>query len=262
MEIVSDERGGLTVMCDGHPQSYVDLSDPELLVFEYIQHLALAIDAMPPGPLRVTHIGGAGLTLPRYINHTRPESPQIVMEPDEALTELVRRDAPLPRRHRIRVRPQTGAQGLPLLAESSADVIVLDAFADGVVPADLLSEDALGQMARALNDQGMLLANVPDEPGLRFIARLSTTLRRWWPEVGFLTLTEVTKGRRFGNVVVVASANPLPEADLARAVARSDFPTTFRGSISTARWAGTAKALPPEGAASPLAPTAGSWRVR
>ncbi|MBW8173408.1 fused MFS/spermidine synthase [Ornithinimicrobium sp. Arc0846-15] len=262
MEIVTDERGGLTVMRDGHPQSYVDLDDPELLVFEYIQHLALVIDAMPAGPLRVTHIGGAGLTLPRFVNHTRPESPQIVMEPDEALTALVRRDAPLPRRHRIRVRPQTGAQGLPKLADGSADAIVLDAFADGVVPADLLSAESLGHVARALAPGGIFLANVPDEPGLRFIASVVTTMRQWWPHVGYLALTETIKGRRFGNVVLVASASPLPEVELVRAVARTDFPTTFRGERSAAKSAGTAKPLPAQGVASPLAPDAGSWRVR
>ena len=42
-----DERGGVTVHMDGSPQSHVQPDDPTLLVFEYVQHLALAIDAMP-----------------------------------------------------------------------------------------------------------------------------------------------------------------------------------------------------------------------
>ncbi len=61
-----------------------------------------------PGGLAVTHVGGAAMTLPRYVQHTRPGSPQVVLEPDAALTERVRRDLPLPRGHRIRVRPQPG----------------------------------------------------------------------------------------------------------------------------------------------------------
>ncbi len=43
-----DERGGVTVHMDGSPQSHVQPDDPTLLVFEYVQHLALAIDAMTP----------------------------------------------------------------------------------------------------------------------------------------------------------------------------------------------------------------------
>src|SRR3954471_4764130 len=129
-----DERGGVTVHMDGSPQSHVQPDDPTLLVFEYVQHLALAIDALPAGPLGVTHVGGAGLTLPRWVEATRPGSPQIVLEPDEALTDLVRREIPLPRRHRIRVRPVDGLTGVRALKDDSADVVVTDAYAGGRVP--------------------------------------------------------------------------------------------------------------------------------
>ncbi|MGB3827504.1 MAG: hypothetical protein WA962_01900, partial [Ornithinimicrobium sp.] len=132
-----DDTGGVTVHLDGHPQSYVHPADPGLLAFEYVQHLAIAIDALAEGPLAVTHVGGAGLTLPRYVEHTRPGSAQIVLEPDAALTEAVRREIPLPRRHRIRVRPVDGAHGVLALRPDSADLIVVDAFAAGRVPGEL-----------------------------------------------------------------------------------------------------------------------------
>ncbi len=122
-ELVRDDRGGVTVILDGSPQSHVQLDDPGLLAFEYVQHLGLVLDTLPPGPLAVTHVGGAGLTLARYVNHVRPGSPQIVLEPDAALTELVRRELPLPRQHRIRVRPVDGLQGwlsLPTRAPTSS----------------------------------------------------------------------------------------------------------------------------------------------
>lgn len=51
-------------MLDEHPQSHVDLRDPEHLAFEYLQHMAAVIDVLPPRPHPVTHVGGAGLTLP------------------------------------------------------------------------------------------------------------------------------------------------------------------------------------------------------
>ena len=70
IELVPDDdgRGGVTVMMDGSPQSHVNLADPGSLGFEYIAHFAAVIDTLPAGPLGVTHIGGAGLTLARYVN--------------------------------------------------------------------------------------------------------------------------------------------------------------------------------------------------
>ena len=49
--------------------------------------LGALLDALPAGPVAVSHVGGAAMTLPRYVAHTRPGSPQIVLEPDAALTE-------------------------------------------------------------------------------------------------------------------------------------------------------------------------------
>jgi spermidine synthase len=257
-----DERGGVTVLLDGHPQSYVHLQDPGLLVFEYVQHLALALDALPGGRLTVTHVGGAGLTLPRYVEHTRPGSPQIVLEPDERLTAEVRRELPLPRRHRIRVRPVDGASGLPVLADGSADVVVVDAYAGGRVPGDLVGGQAMRQYARVLRPGGLLLVNLSDEPGLRHAGRVVTTARRVLPHSAVLGLTEVLKGRRFGNVVLVASDRPLPEAELARRVAGSPFPAGLRTSAQTARWSAGSAPFGDVGEDSPAPPPPGQWRRR
>ncbi len=261
-EVQRDERGGWTVLRDTHPQSYVDLDDPALLVFEYVQHLALALDTMPEGRLAITHVGGAGLTLPRYVEHTRPGSPQIVLEPDEGLTALVRREVPLPRRHRIRVRPLDGLTGVSALADDSADVVVVDAFDAGQVPAELTGATMTDQVQRVLSARGLLLFNLADEPGLHHVARVTATLRRALPHVAVIGATEVTKGRRFGNIVLIAGHRPLPETELARRVARSDFPTTFWGAARTARWAAGAVAFAATGEPSPPPPQPGEWRRR
>lgn len=262
VEVQPDERGGFVVLRDGHPQSYVDLDDPELLVFEYVQHLALALDTLPEGRLAVTHVGGAGLTLPRYVEHTRPGSPQIVLEPDEELTALVRREVPLPRRHRIRVRPVDGMSGLSALRDDSADVVVIDAFDAGRVPADLTGAAMAEQVRRVLRPGGLLLANLADEPGLRHVARVVATVQTALPHVVLIGATEVVKGRRFGNVVLVAGAQPLNEPELAKRVARSDFPTTFWGRARTIRWAAGAMPFEQIGEPSPPPPDPGVWRLR
>jgi spermidine synthase len=259
-----DERGGVTVHVDGSPQSHVQLDDPTLLVFEYVQHLALAIDACfapAPAPLAVTHVGGAGMTLPRWIEATRSGSPQIVLEPDAGLTELVRRELPLPRRHRIRVRPQDGLTGVRALGTDTADVLVTDAYARGRVPAELSSAAYVQEVARVLKPAGTALWNLADEPGMRYVAMVLATIRGELAHVGLIATHEVLKGKRFGNSVVVASARPLPEERLRRGVARANLPTGLRIGPELDRLIAGAKSLDDGGMPSPPAPDSRGWRV-
>lgn len=257
-----DERGGVTVVMGGSPQSHVQPDDPTLLVFEYVQHLGLAIDALPPGPLAVTHVGGAGLTLARWVEATRPGSPQIVLEPDADLTALVRREIPLPRRHRIRVRPIDGMAGIRALADDSADVVVTDAYADGRVPAELGSAAYVQEVARVLRPSGLALWNLADEPGMRYVARVLATIRLQLPHLALIATHEVLKARRFGNSVAVAGHAPLPLDQLGRAVAGSALPTGLRAGAELERRGGGAKPFVDDTAQSPPPPDAKGWRVR
>jgi spermidine synthase len=256
-----DDRGGVTVVMDGQPQSHVQPDDPTLLVFEYVQHLALVLDSLPPGPLAVTHVGGAGLTLARYVEATRPRSPQIVLEPDAELTELVRREVPLPRRHRIRVRPVDGATGVLGLADASADVVVTDAYAAGRVPPELTHTAYVEQVARVLRPGGVALWNLADEPGMRWVARVLATLRLHLPHLALIATHEVLKGKRFGNSIAVASADPLPVEELRRAVARAALPTGLRTGPELERVGGGAKPFVGDSEPSPRPPDAKGWRV-
>ena len=263
VELVHDETGGTVVMVDGHPQSYVQLDDPLLLVFEYVQFLAAVVDALPPGPVAVTHVGGAGLTLPRYVAHTRPGSPQIVLEPAAAVTQAVRETLPLPRGHRIRVRPVDGRSGLRRLADGSADLVVVDAYADGRVPAELTSSQWFADVSRVLRPGGLLAMNTVDEPQRRHLARLHATIAAVLPHTAAIATSEVRKGRRFGNTVVVASAAPLPITALARRVAMTAFSATLLHGPSLAKALGSARPFTDEDAqASPEPPAVDGWRVR
>lgn len=238
MPRVEFERDGtmITVLVDGHPQSAVDRTDPSRLDFEYVQHLALCVDTLAPaGPLRVTHVGGAGFTVPRWVQHTRPGSPQIVFEPDEILTAAVRRELPLPRGHRIRVRPVDGARGIRFLREASADLVVVDAFAGGRVPAELGTTEWFAEVGRVLAPGGLLLANVADRPGMRYVARVVAGARAALGRTVVVGLHEVLKGRRFGNVVLAASADPLDLYGLRRAVASAAVPTGILTADDVAR---------------------------
>ena len=258
-----DGRGGVTVMMDGSPQSHVDLADPGNLGFEYIAHFAAVIDTLPAGPLRITHIGGAGMTLARYVNAERAGSPQIVLEPNVELTELVRRELPLPRHHRIRVRPVDGRSGIAQLADASADVVVLDAYAEGRVPAELATAEFLAEARRVLRPGGTMLLNVADEPTKAYLRRVYAGLVTVFGHVALIGTHEILKGKRFGNTVAIASSTPLAIADLRRQVARSPFPTGLRDGTQLARqFAGATPFTLADSAQSPSPPPVKGWRVR
>ena len=205
-------------------QSYVDLDDPTYLDFEYVQAFAHVLDALPDGPLAVTHIGGGACTLARYVAATRPGSSQIVLEPDTELIALVRARLPLPPRSRIRIRPVTGRDGVAALGDESADVVVLDAFAGGRVPRELTTTEFLADVARVLRPSGVFLANVADGPPLTYSSRLVAAVRTVLPDVVVSADAAVATRRRFGNVVVAAARHGLPVAAIRRATAAAPFP--------------------------------------
>lgn len=90
--------GSYQLVVDGTPQSHVNLDDPSDLFFEYIQRIGHIIDlvAMPGQPITALHLGAGALTLPRYVEATRPGSRQQVVELESDLVDFVRAELPLP----------------------------------------------------------------------------------------------------------------------------------------------------------------------
>ncbi len=263
-ELLADEDrpGGAFLTLDRIAQSYVDLEDPTYLEFEYVQGFADLVDSVfPPGDrLDVTHVGGGAMTFPRYLLHTRPGSSQIVLEPDAALTALVRQRLPLPSRSGIRVRPVSGRAGVAALADASADVLVLDAFAGGRVPAELTTVEALADAARVLRAAGLYVANIADQPPLDYTRRFVAGVRDVFGEVLIRTDPAVRK-RRFGNVVVAASRSALPTAQVVRRARSAMMPTVVVSGPELVRLVGTAKPWTDDDSArSPRTPEL-TWRI-
>lgn len=227
-EIVGDpdRASGHTLLIDGAPQSHVDLADPTHLEFEYIRRMAAAIDlvAAPGAALRVLHLGGGALTLPRYVAATRPGSPQRVVEIDGPLVELVRRVLPVDPRAKLRVRVGDAREAVRGTRDGGYDLVVLDVFAGSRTPAHLASVEFMHDVARVLTPGGRLVANVADGPPLRYARAQVATIRAALPEACLVADAGVLRGRRFGNLVVVAGRTALPVAALARRAAGDWFP--------------------------------------
>jgi len=257
----ADRPAGWLLLLDRIRQSYVDLDDPTYLDFEYLRILADVLDALPPGPLRVTHIGGGALTLARYVAATRPGSAQLVLEPDDSLTAFVRSRLPLRRGSRIRVRAADGRTGMRGLRPRTADIVVLDAFSGGRVPADLTTTEAMTDVARILRPDGVFLANLADGPPLHYVRRVLASVRTVLPDAMAIGDAAVLRSRRFGNICLAASRTALPEAAIRRAAARADFPLRVLGGDRLQGFiAGAAPLTDADPVRSP-APPDETWRV-
>ena len=207
-------------------QSYVDLDDPRRLEFDYVQRLADVLDSVaePAQRIRVVHVGGAGMSLARYVAATRPTSGQVVLEPDVELTAFVRRHLPLPVRSGIKVRGKDGRRGIAELRSGYADLVIIDAFVGPRVPAELTTADFLTDARRALSDHGVIIVNLTDRGPLDYARRVLAGVRRAFPHVLLCTESSTLKGRRFGNVIIAGGATPLPYAAIAERAARPPFP--------------------------------------
>lgn len=227
--VPSRYAGGFELDVDGTPQSHVDLDDPAHLHFEYVARMGAVIDRlrMPGQPLTAIHLGAGALTLPRYVEHTRPGSRQQVIELEQPLVDLVRAQLPLPRGAQVRVRigdAREVAGHLPAGLQGAADLVVSDVFAGAQTPAHLTTVEYFRILAGLLAPDGVLLVNVADGAGLAFARREVATVREVLPEVIVLAEVQTLKGRRFGNLVIAASPSPLPVAWLPRLMAAGPHP--------------------------------------
>lgn len=207
-------------------QSYVDLDDPLRLEFDYVQRIADAIDSHGEvgARLRVVHVGGAAMTLPRYVAATRPQSAQIVLEPDVGLTQFVRERLPLPKRSGIKVRGVDGRSGIAELRDDFGDLVVLDAFDGAQVPAELTTVEFFTDVRRVLVGDGSVVVNLTDRAPFAYGRRVLAGLSQTFGHVVLSAEPATLKGRRFGNVLILAANSPLPHLQLAQRAGRSPFP--------------------------------------
>jgi spermidine synthase len=207
-------------------QSYVDLDDPTNLEFDYVQRIADLIDVLAPTAerLRVVHVGGAAMTIPRYVAVTRPRSAQVVLEPDGELTEWIREWLPLPRQSGIKVRRTDGLAGIGALADGYADLVVIDAFVGARVPSELTTVEFFADVARVIGPRGAVAINLTDRGPFGYGRRVAAALDAEFEHVLWSAEPSTMKGRRFGNVILAGSAWPLPVAEYARRAGSGPYP--------------------------------------
>ena len=221
--------GSFQLVVDGTPQSHVDLDDPTRLFFEYVQRMGNVIDLLrePGEAITAVHLGAGAMTLPRYIAATRPGSRQQVIELESELVELVREQLPLPRSAQIRVRHGDAREvvgKLPAGLRGTVDLLIVDIFSGARTPAHVTSVEFYREAVSLLRPDGVVLVNVADGPPLSFARGQAATLGSVVEHVAALAETQVLKGKRFGNIVLVGSNAALPLDWLPRLLASGPHP--------------------------------------
>jgi spermidine synthase len=180
--------------------------------------------AEPGVGLAVVHLGAGALTLARYVAATRPGSRQRAVEVSEEVTAAVREQLPLARGVKVPVQVSDARAALNRMRDGSADLVVLDVFAGARTPAHLTTRELLAEVQRVLTPGGSVVTNVADGPGLAFARGQVATYLSVFPHVVAMAEPGVWRGRRFGNVVLAASAVPLPVPGLTRRCAGDPVP--------------------------------------
>jgi len=255
MPLVPDTHhpGAFRVVFGNTSQSWVDPARPDLLLFEYVVQISLLFnnglaDIDETERIRVIHIGGAGLTIPRWIAWRRPGTAQIVCEPDAELTVEVRRKLPLQPRSGIKVRDVDGRTGVAAMPPEYADLVVLDAFDGARVPGELVSAEFLDDLVRLGRGRRMVICNVTDLSPFRWTRRLAAGIAERWPHILVGTEPAVWKGRRFGNLLIAAAGTRMDVTGLRRDSAKQPCPYRWIDGRELRSWIGGAEPFTDEDA--------------
>lgn len=224
-ELTHDGVGGWLLTVNGAQSSHVDPFDAQNLEFEYMRQMAAAVaDAhpSPQTPLRILHLGGAACALPRALAHRYPKAKQVAVEIDAELARLAREWFDLPRAPRLRIRVGDARAVTESLTPQTRDLVIRDAFAESITPAHLMTVEFTRAVKELLAPGGLYLANCGDRRDLTSVRREVATIAEVFAHVELISDPSMFKGRRSGNIVVVAGDGPLPDSAELQRILRSD----------------------------------------
>lgn len=219
---------GLTLLVDGAAQSHVDPHDPTRLFFEYVRRIGHVIDAVadPGAPLRALHLGGGAMTLARYVEATRPDSTQVVVDADARLVAIVTERLPLPSDARIGVVVADARDALDRLpAADRFDLVIVDLYTRLDAPAFVDEPTFMGACLDRLAPGGLLVVNVADAAGGPRLAAQARAVARADPAAELVVAgpPAVLAGAEEGNAVIVAG-RAIPPRVLERLRGAGPFP--------------------------------------
>jgi len=209
--------------------AYVDMNDPDELIYEYEQIYAAVTRAAtkdwPEGrQLRALSLGGGGFVFPRWVQRHWPESYLEVAEIDPEVTRAAHEAFGLATDTSIRIFNLDARNHVEDVLERSDgaparrfDLVYSDAFNHYSPPFHLTTKDFNEKLRQLMTPEGVLLANVIDvyRSG-RFIGAMVNTLEASFPHVYAISssLAGPSDDDDRDTFIVVAAGRPLDLSEL------------------------------------------------
>jgi spermidine synthase len=162
------------------------------------------------------HVGGGGVTFPRYLAETRPGTRSLVSEIDPGVVDVDTERLGLETGPALRVRVEDGRLGVRRVADSSRDLVVGDAFGGVSVPWHLTTVEYVEELRRVLRPDGVYAVNIIDYHPLGFARAELATLRRVFDHVALSADPYTLSGNGGGNLVAIASDAPIDKGSIGR----------------------------------------------
>ncbi|MAG36457.1 MAG: hypothetical protein CL878_09465 [Dehalococcoidia bacterium] len=195
--------------------SFNSLTDPQLLVYGYVQIAAEAAQyvAEREPRFRTLFLGGGGYTLPRALEARYPGASAEVIEIDEVVTQVAHTHMGLDRDTRVVTYNEDARMAVRGLPTHSYHLIFGDTFNDFSVPYHLTTLEFSHQIRDLLVEDGIYVTNIVDKliDG-RFLKAFVRTLQQVFPYVYVLGESDgiiLADVPQRGTFVVAAAAQPI-----------------------------------------------------
>jgi len=138
-------------------ESYIDI-DTGKMGAKYLEYYDL-FNYYNKGANNILMIGGAGYTYPMHFLKTYSDKNIDVIEIDEKMTQIAKEHFGLTIDDRLNIYHQDGRNYINS-SSNKYDIILVDAFKGDVVPFQLTTLEAVTNMNKMLNNNGIVMANV------------------------------------------------------------------------------------------------------
>jgi hypothetical protein len=198
------------LIIDGSLHSSVDIEDPSKLYFNYSQKLGSIVETLFPEKekLSTLHLGAGALSIARYIEATRPGSPQVAVEIETDLLDFV--EATIPLANRENMEFLTGDAREVVIENKKRfankfDLIVVEIFLERTTPAHVTSSEFYDLLLGTLKQEGVVIINVIDADPYKYASNQLVTLKNVFGNVKAVIDKEDYEEKIFTNILMVAS---------------------------------------------------------
>ncbi|MFH0411856.1 spermidine synthase [Corynebacterium sp. L4756] len=234
--------GAFILHVNGVPSSHIVPGEPRELEFEYMRWIAAGVEVFASGH-RITHLGGGACSLARYFADLWDDSKNTVVEFDAKLGELVREKFDIPRAPKVKIRAGEAREETEKFLPASRDIIIRDVFAGAVTPTPLTTVEFFQAAHRSLIAGGLYAANCGDHSDLRGAKAEIAGLLEVFNNVAVIADPPMLRGRRYGNIILIASDDELPAANQAlnSRLLSGAVPAQYKGPAWTEKFASGAQ---------------------